>query len=686
MLKFSFLSILHLAMAVLCGGLAHASAWDGPVRSSWVCSEFIAEGDVILAEFGRGCEIVVSNDEHSAVRQAARFLADDVEKLGGYRPPLVTEPSGYGKTTIHLVTLGQGDVPRGIRDEELRGHPESFQIVTRGNDAVWLVGADFRGTAYAAYTLSERLGIDPLYHWTGYRPTTYRPLAVQRTDMLVRSPAFRYRGFLHAGQDILPRPRDPLTGYPLPGGRVPREWYERYFETALRLRMNIVAPWVEATREPEVARLAGEWGLILTSTGSDILLSNPRGYQSLGLARRRSVEGPYDWTENRDGLLHYWSAGVLENRWVDALWPVGLASAGLFGATPGAHEAEVESAVAAQIELAERLLPPEREKLFLLTLDEAMADRHRIGLLNVPDNVILLWEDSGDGVMPALPSATGHWRHGVVYHLASASRRLKQTVHVAPPSRVAEQLRLIVAAGATELLLVDVSEMRDYVMEARMLADLSWDTRPLAGNRDAAAEFTAWWCKEYFGETSAPEAVEVYAAYHRLLNRYSDSWYGAARLQDAVLELVHRDTGQPGAISIAEVRQKLEVRAEEYRRATELADHAAETMDPAQRRFFFEHAVVGLLVDYRPTQSALLALSALETQDGARRRQLLEAAGVPLEKLDMELRRAERAPFEGWYGATWLRPSDLTRPESFAWPRRSQALLRNTLRTRPGKE
>jgi hypothetical protein len=30
---------------------------------------------------------------------------------------------------------------------------------------VWLVGSNPRGTAFAAYTLLERLGIDPLYLW-----------------------------------------------------------------------------------------------------------------------------------------------------------------------------------------------------------------------------------------------------------------------------------------------------------------------------------------------------------------------------------------------------------------------------------------------------------------------------------------------------------------------------------------
>ncbi|MDQ3132866.1 MAG: hypothetical protein M3Q99_19120, partial [Acidobacteriota bacterium] len=55
------------------------------------------------------------------------------------------------------------------------------QILTTQN-AVWLVGANFRGTTFAAYTLSERLGIDPLYLWTGYTPEKHSKLVLKKTD------------------------------------------------------------------------------------------------------------------------------------------------------------------------------------------------------------------------------------------------------------------------------------------------------------------------------------------------------------------------------------------------------------------------------------------------------------------------------------------------------------------------
>ena len=153
--------------AVVPNNSTHASAasrlWSQPLRGSWVRQGTATSGDVVLADGNSGCEIVVSDEEHSAVRQAAVFLAADIEKISGHRPDIILKPSGT-RVALRLVTLGMGDVPPRIVRDKLKGQWEAHRIfTTQDADAVWLVGANFRGTAFAAYTLSERLGIDPLY-------------------------------------------------------------------------------------------------------------------------------------------------------------------------------------------------------------------------------------------------------------------------------------------------------------------------------------------------------------------------------------------------------------------------------------------------------------------------------------------------------------------------------------------
>jgi len=158
------LLILIACNAVPAGSAAQADPWAAPLRGSWVRTGPAATGDVVLASHDSGVEIVVGAAENLNVRQAAAFLAGDIETISGYRPPIVSTPT-TGRTSIRLATVGNGPLPAAIDAAALRGQWESYRVVTAPR-TVWLVGSNPRGTAFAAYTLSERLGVDPLYLWS----------------------------------------------------------------------------------------------------------------------------------------------------------------------------------------------------------------------------------------------------------------------------------------------------------------------------------------------------------------------------------------------------------------------------------------------------------------------------------------------------------------------------------------
>src|SRR5262245_52264211 len=188
---------LAALLVLACCAAGFAQEWSAPVRGSWIRADGpLQSGDVLLAGNGDGCELVVSGDENSAVKQAAIFLAGDIERISGYRPPIVSSQAGR-RVSIRLVTLEDAVVlPRAIARQKLAGQWEAYQVWT-ANNAVWLVGSDSRGTAFAAYTLSERLGIDPLYIWTGYEPEKHRTLVLKQTDFFTGPPTFKFRGFFH---------------------------------------------------------------------------------------------------------------------------------------------------------------------------------------------------------------------------------------------------------------------------------------------------------------------------------------------------------------------------------------------------------------------------------------------------------------------------------------------------------
>ncbi len=656
-------SMMAVCMAGLLAACAGAQEWSGPVRGRWVETGAAQRGDVTLVDPSGACEIVIAPDAHSAVVHAATTLARDIFRISGQWPTLATQPA-RGKVHIYLSTVGETKLPKAARERELAGKWEAYRVFTDGRD-VWLVGSDFRGTAFAAYTLCERLGVDPLYLWTGYVPERHETLVMKKTDQYSPPPTFKYRGFFHDDEDILPRPYD-SNGYPLQTGTVATEWYERFFETALRLKMNQVAPYVRVQRPFEVQKLASDWGLYYTSHHYDTLLSNPWGYQRFGLGKARDAGDTWDWFTNKEGLLNFWRGGVLENRSLDCIWPVGMrGTADTSYRFPAGMSAEergkvFREVIDAQVKMTNELLPSDKTPIFHFTLYGEMLRNYQQGNFDFPADVILVWDDNGDGVMRGLPTELGKWKHGVYYHLAFLDGRESNTVskqlhHTVAPMRVEEEFRKIVAAGATEYMLVNVSELREFVMEARMIAEICRDASAAFARPDAADRYVDWWCREYYGEAAAPEAAEAYHHYYRMLPTAESIGYGSSKVDGALRSLALKFAGQSFAPANPATLPTLKAHDEGYRAAFTVVESAAGKMAPPQRQFFLENCALGMSFDWRPTQAAILLVQAMDEPDPNQAWEMCKAARAPLERLEADALWAEHPPFQGWYAPTWIR-------------------------------
>lgn len=634
--------------------------WAAPLRGSWVRAGPAAAGDVVLAVHDSGAEIVVDPAEPLNVRQAATFLAGDIETISGYRPPVVATPTP-ARTSIRLVTLGNARLPSAIDERRLRGQWEAYRIVTAPR-TVWLVGSNPRGTAFAAYTLSERLGVDPLYLWTGYVPERHDPLVLKAIRFAQGPPVFKYRGFFHDDEDILPRPFD-SRGYPLVTGDVPLIWYRRYFETALRLRMNMVAPYVRVHRRFEVQQLASDWGLYYTSHHYDILLSNPFGMTTFNLAAERGVQPDYDWFTNREGLLTYWRGGVEENHDLDAIWPVGLRNTSDRAytwpeGTTDADKARVfREVIGAQTAMVRAALPPGRTPIFHFTMYSEMLDLYRRdpAAFGLPDDVIIVWPDDNNGHMRGLPTDRGRWKHGIYYHLSYLGVNLsKQTTHIVAPATIAAEFQKVVQAGATEYLLVNVSELRDYIMGARMISDVAWNAPAVYAAPDPAGRFVDWWTHEYFAPAAA-NARAVYDRYHALLDTPDKLWYASDAALHLVDRLSRRVTGQTFAAADPDTLAVLRARLVQLDSALSVEAQAESTLTAPQQQFFSVDAALGLRIDERQTRAALLLADALAAPDSTAMWAHVRQALTPLEQLETEFARAEYPPFDRWYHETWIR-------------------------------
>jgi hypothetical protein len=655
---------------------AFAQPWTSILRGSWVQTAAPAAGDVALVAGGRIAEIVAGADEGSNVRQAAEFLADDIGKISGHRP-IIAATASAGSVHIRLVTLGHGTVPPGVDTRGMAGQWESYRIATEDGD-VWLVGSNSRGTAFAAYTLSERLGIDPLYLWTGYVPVHHDPLVMKATKFAQAPPEFKYRGFFHDDEDLLPRPFD-ANGNPLQTGDVPLQWYKRFFETALRLRMNMVAPYTRVHRRFEVQKLASDWGLYYTSHHYDILLSNPFGLERFNLAAERGVRPDWNWFTNRDGMLKFWRDGVLENRDLDAIWPVGMRGTSdrpftfPAGTTDEQKAATFREVIADQVKMTKDLLPKDKTPLFHFTMYSEMLPEYQKNpaAFDLPADVTIVWPDDNDGHMRALPTSLGKWKHGVYYHLAYLGGRLsKQLTNTVQPAVIADQFAKIVKSGATDYMLVNVSELRDYVLGARMLADITWDAPSIYASPGAAERFTAWWAREYFPDrVQAAEAA--YREYFENIDSPDKLWFASDAIEEMVNGLYRRVAGETVPPLPAATLDTLRTRAAHLQKARAAADQAERGMSREERRFFAINLHLGLDVADRQTRAALALEAALRAPSAAEIWRQSDAALALLEQLEMELERGEYPPFDRWYQESWIRSA-----QSFNNPHRPYQAVR----------
>lgn len=640
-----------------------AQEWKGRVRGSWVADENDAKS-VVLATKDSVCDIVVlwHPSDMSCMQQAAEFLANDIEKICGKRPAIVVKPDPTHVSIVISVA------PPGVKESDPRwsySFPmsawEAFEIRTSPN-VVALTGSDARGAAFAAYTLSERLGIDPLYLWTNFVPEHHEKLVMKETNFVSGPPTVKYRGMFHDDEDILPRPFE-NTGYPYRFGDVPIEWYKKYFETALRLKFNMVAPWTRVHRRYEVQKLASDWGLFYTSHHYDIVLSNPFGMTRYGLAEQRKSGTNWNWQANREGLLRYWRGGIEENKDINCIWPVGLRGTDdtgytfAKGTTPEQEAQIFKDAIDTQVAMVKSMVPKDKQPpLFHFTLYTEMLPKFLSGHLDVPNDVMIIWPDDNDGTMRALPTpeTKGKWKHGVYYHLAYLGKPVKQNASTVPPERIATEFKKIVDAGATEYMLVNVSELREFVREAKMLSDICWDAKTALAGDDPAKRYEKWFAQEYFGDAAQNDAAEAYADYFKLLDTYDKQWYAAERFHSLIEHLSARFTGHK-LPPIPEVREELTKRNELYESLMPKFDAAREKMTYPQQQFFFDSLMIPVLFDYRPTQAALKLCDAMSEPDDDKAFKLCEEAMKPLEQLEVEILRAEHPPFEKWYRKTWIR-------------------------------
>lgn len=617
--------------------------------------------------------ILLAPGEVGPVRKAAEDLADDMAKVLGKRPAIVTsDPGGT------VIEVGRGG-----------GAPESFAIRVQGRHLV-LAGADMRGTIFALYSFSQDfLGVDPMAYWNDHRPARKDAVVIPAgLDKAYPAPLFRYRGFFINDEDQ-------LTGW-APGEQTDRsginhQAMDKIFETILRLKGNMVVPGTWTFSSDPQMKWAGERGLILNQHHAIPLGMN---------VARWPQDVPYTYSAHPEILERAWTNAVKAyDPRQEILWSVGLrglsdtAYSTMDPSVVGNDKLQgelISKAIADQMRIVRSVQPDAK---FVTDLWQEGARLKSQGYLTIPPEVTTVWADTGYGLV----QDKGQVRkgEGMYYHVAMLNGRANQLSEMVPVQRIYDEFGRYIKAGATGYMLLNTSDLRAVSMTARVVMDTAWGGIP----GDGAAGTYARWASSQFGAKAAPALTRLWQDYFAAIPKlpsgedYGDQIYHTEVRQLLMSTMItppwYNIVGQSAGWTPVRIlglnidpnygrdverdyvektlARELPVTAAAAPRWDAVWEEAkaAEALVPKERLAFYDYYVLTGIAMNRDGNRMLLAMAraiaAARAGDKAKAHGHAAEALAAIAEIKQRERGAEYGKWRHWYRGEWLVGIDETR-------------------------
>lgn len=532
--------VFSIGLFLLCSLQTYAASNRtaiGSIKFPWVNVK--SNADVVLCENGKcPAAFLVDADDPYAIQRTLRDVCEDLYDITGLMFP-VTNTIPVRSYNQYMIIAGIAGTSKPLNALEkagkidltsLNGKKESFLIKTVTdpfpgcNGAIVIAGSDIRGTIYGLYSLTQDgLGVDPLRYWTEKPVTPRKTLFLGKMNHLEGQPFYAYRGWFTNDEDL-------LQGWHGTQHWITPEIYDVVFATALRLRQNMVIPAtnfnVANANDRIMLKMVKDYGLILTTHHSQCLGVWGSDWDNYWHSKGMDVEFSYVknrdkfeqiWTDTANAYAPYmglWQLG-LRGKVDDSIWSVDSA----FPKDPRKRADLIADAIKLQMDIA-RKASGSNDIPLTTTLWQEVMRMYLNGYLKIPDDVIVILSDYGQGNMDHLEKIGlkpfKNNQAGVYYHVAyhdDHDSHLVQTVH---PERIERAIKLIKKYNLTTYFLLNVSNIREFLMGIRGLADTTW-----TGDYNAEEAYQSW-CRGQFGDDAAPRIEEAYKEQFALPSRFDN--------------------------------------------------------------------------------------------------------------------------------------------------------------------
>ncbi len=506
----------------------------------------MTDGGFPLAVSGKPVPLCASARDYPGVLRVLSLFQNDLDSVCGRRPEICIDVMPEAKAVVLIGTLGKSPLidslvrHKKIDVSGIAGKWESYLIVQVSNPApgidraLVLVGSDKRGTMYAMFSISERIGMSPWYWWADVPVKHHSDLCITPGSHSDGPPSVKYRGiFLNDEYPALTKWIAAKYGFakertdpPVPPdiANYGHAFYQRIFELLLRLKANYLWPamWNNAFNEDDSlnAKLADEYGIVMGTSHQEPMLRAQKEWDR----RYLNSLGAWNYAKYPDTLQKFWRAGIRRNKNYESIITIGLRGANDTPMAPGGPEENMtllENIIDAQRKILSEEMNPDATKVpQLWCLYKEVLDFYNAGM-RVPDDVTLLWPDDNWGNIRRLPTAEERKRSGgagIYYHFDyHGGPRSYQWINTDPIPKIWEQMSLAKEYGADRIWIVNVGHFKGYELPLEYFMDLAWNTS--RWTNDNIDEYTRQWAAREFEPRYATEIADILAEYTRFNGR-----------------------------------------------------------------------------------------------------------------------------------------------------------------------
>ena len=576
------------------------------------------------------CQIVVSETEPPLAQKMASVLAEDIQRVTGFRPQ-VSHHVVDGPAVILATAEHASQLVRGVDTDGLKGSWERYRIITRGK-RLYIIGSDPRGLAYGVLHVSERIGVSPWY-WFADVPVVQKSHVDYKENFTSKSPSVKYRGVFINDEDWGLKTWSERN-FEKSLGDIGPATYDKVCELLLRLRGNMLAPAMHSCTgafysHPESQRVAASWGIMITTSHCEPLLFNNAATSEWD----REKDGEWNYLTNKETIWKKLNNRIQETAQYDNIYTMGmrgLHDEAMRGSTdPVVRARTLETVIADQRQILEthkRKTATEIPQIFVPYKET--LDIYDAGL-RVPDDITLVWPDDNYGYMkrvsnPAERQRTGS--AGVYYHISYLGTPHDNLwIGTTAPMLMYEELRKAYDAGSDRYWLLNVGDIKPLEIEIQQFFDMAWDLS--AFSYENVNSYQAKWLSSVFGQQYEERLQQILDSYYRLAWQRKPEFMGYEMEWDSEENNKMHDSDfsfdSPDGKGVETSPAGL--RLAEYQNISDQVDVLERSLPADKRPAFFEMLGYSVKSAYQMNRKFLMAQRNHETGSQAAAKEAIEA-------------------------------------------------------------